>query len=56
MMIETILCGRDGDWMASYGQVDFAPARSARPARIEASCALPRASGRVVCPAVRLEN
>ena len=32
MMIETIICGRDGDWMASYGQVDFAPARSARPA------------------------
>jgi hypothetical protein len=56
MMIETILCGRDGDWIASYGQVDFAPARSARPAGIEASCALPGDSGRVVCLPVRLEN
>jgi hypothetical protein len=54
MMIETILCGRDGDWMASYGQVDFAPARSGRPAAIEASCALPEAGGRVACPPVRL--
>ena len=54
MMIETILCGRDGDWMASYGQVDFAPARIGRPAVIEASCALPEVGGRVVCPPVRL--
>jgi hypothetical protein len=56
MMIETILCGRDGDWMASYGQVDLAPARSGRPARIEASCALPADGRRVACPPVRLEN
>jgi len=56
MMIETILCGRDGDWMASYGQVDFAPARNAKPARIEASCALPDDSGRVARPPVRLEH
>ena len=56
MMIETIICGRDGDWMASYGQVDFAPARSARPARIEAGCALPEDRGRVVCPPLRLVN
>jgi len=42
--------------MASYGQVDFAPARSARPARIEASCALPDDGGRVACPPVRLEH
>src|SRR5882757_7490303 len=54
MMIETIICGRDGDWMASYGQVDFAPARSARPARIAASCALPATGGRVACPPPRL--
>jgi hypothetical protein len=54
MMIETILCGRDGDWMASYGQVDFAPARIGRPAVIEASCALPEVGGRIVCPPVRL--
>src|SRR6185369_2849562 len=56
MMIETIICGRDGDWMASYGQVDFAPARSARPAGIAASCAVPAAGGRVACPPVRLEH
>jgi len=56
MMIETILCGRDGDWMTSYGQVDFAPARSARPGRIEASCALPETGGRVACLPLRLEN
>jgi len=56
MMIETIICGRDGDWMTSYGQVDFAPARSARPGRIEASCALPETGGRVACLPLRLEN
>ena len=56
MMIETIICGRDGDWMASYGQVDFAPARGSRPARIATSCALPATGGRVACPPPRLEN
>jgi hypothetical protein len=55
MMIETILCGRDGDWMASYGQVDLAPARSRRPTHIEASCASPEDDGRVACPPIRME-
>jgi hypothetical protein len=54
MMIETILCGRDGDWAASVGQVDLTPARSARPAHIAASCAAPAAGGRVLCPPVSL--
>lgn len=54
MMIETILCGLDGDWMASFGEVDFAPARSARPTRIEARCAVPAPGGRVDCPPIRL--
>ena len=27
MMIETINCGRDGQWMGTFGQVDLAPAR-----------------------------
>jgi hypothetical protein len=54
MMIETILCGRDGNWMTSYGQVDLAPARSQRPNRIEAACAVPAGGGRVVCAPVRL--
>ncbi len=49
MMIETILCGRDGTGMTSYGQVDFAPARSQRPKRIDATCALPPDGGRVIC-------
>jgi hypothetical protein len=56
MMIEIILCGCDGNWMASYGQVDLTPARSGRPARIEASCALPADGGRVACPPVRMGN
>jgi hypothetical protein len=49
MMIETIQCGRDGDWMASFGQVDLAPARKGRPGRIETSCAEPANHGRVSC-------
>lgn len=54
MMIENIFCGRDGRWMESYGQVDFAPARSRRPVRIDASCAAPAAGGRVDCRPVLL--
>ena len=50
MMIETINCGREGNWMENFGQVDLAPARAARPAEIEAACGAPAASGRVVCP------
>jgi hypothetical protein len=49
MMIETIQCGRDGDWMASFGQVDLAPARRRRPGQITASCAKPTNHGRVSC-------
>jgi hypothetical protein len=56
MMIETILCGRDGDWPASVGQVDLAPARGRRPTRLEASCALPQGGGRVICPPVGLDD
>jgi len=55
MMIETINCGREHNWMETFGQVDLAPARSARPARINAGCAAPKGSGRVVCPQVALE-
>lgn len=56
MMIETILCGRDGDWMGSVGEVDLAPARSLRPAHIAASCGLPAVGERVVCPPVQLRD
>jgi hypothetical protein len=49
MMIETIQCGREGGWIASFGQVDLAPARKGRPGRIETSCAEPANHGRVSC-------
>jgi hypothetical protein len=49
MMIETIQCAPSGDWMATFGQVDFAPIRSRRAQAIEASCAAPAAGGRTIC-------
>lgn len=49
MMIENIVCGRAGDWMASFGQVDLAPLRASRPARVTALCALPMDHERVMC-------
>jgi len=54
MMIETINCGRGSDWIETFGQVDLAPARIARPARIAATCAAPAGPGRVTCPTVEL--
>ncbi|HVR68115.1 MAG TPA: hypothetical protein VMT98_15820 [Verrucomicrobiae bacterium] len=54
MMIETINCGRDGDWLGTFGQVDLAPARAARAAGIDAACAAPNGAGRVVCPVIKL--
>lgn len=49
MMIETIQCAQSGDWMARFGQVDFAPIRSRRAQSIEASCAAPADGGRTTC-------
>ncbi len=49
MMIETIQCAESGDWMRSFGQVDFAPIRSRRARAVEASCAAPVGEGRVAC-------
>ncbi|HKP24770.1 MAG TPA: hypothetical protein VJV39_12960 [Dongiaceae bacterium] len=49
MMIETIQCAPSGDWMETFGQVDFAPIRSRRAQAIEASCAASAAGGRTVC-------
>lgn len=49
MMIETIQCAQSGDWMESFGQVDFAPIRSRRTHAIEASCAAPVGGGRTTC-------
>lgn len=55
MMIETIQCAQSGDWMESFGQVDFAPIRSRRAQAIEASCAAPADGGRVACRLDRVE-
>jgi hypothetical protein len=55
MMIETIQCAQSGDWMASFGQVDFAPVRSRRAQAIEASCAAPADGGRVACRLDRID-
>jgi hypothetical protein len=49
MMIETIQCAQSGDWMRTFGQVDFAPIRSRRAQAIEASCAAPAGGGRTIC-------
>ena len=49
MMIETIQCAQSGDWMQTFGQVDFAPIRSRRAEAIEASCAAPANGGRTTC-------
>lgn len=56
MMIETIQCAQSGNWMRSFGQVDFAPVRSRRIRAIEASCAAPIGEGRVVCRLDRIEE
>ena len=55
MMIETIQCAQSGDWMETFGQVDFAPIRSRRAQAIEASCAAPVGGGRTVCRLDRIE-
>ena len=49
MMVETIQCAPSGDWMQTFGQVDFAPIRSRRAQAIEASCAAPAGGGRTIC-------
>ena len=49
MMIETIQCAQSGDWMQTFGQVDFASIRSRRALAIEASCAAPMGGGRTTC-------
>jgi hypothetical protein len=49
MMVETIQCAPSGNWMETFGQVDFAPIRSRRAHAIEASCAAPVGGGRTIC-------
>ena len=55
MMIETIQCAQSGDWMETFGQVDFAPIRSRRAQAIEASCAAPVGGGRTTCRVDEIE-
>lgn len=55
MMIENIVCGRSGDWMASFGQIDFAPLRSSRPRSVAAICASPLDRGRILCSTIEVE-
>ena len=55
MMVETIQCAQSGDWMETFGQVDFAPIRSRRAQAIEASCAAPLGGGRTTCRLDRIE-
>jgi hypothetical protein len=54
MMIENIACARDGDWHATSGEIDLAPARSNRETGINADCALRDANSRVVCAPIGL--
>ncbi|MBL8709522.1 MAG: hypothetical protein JNL25_10035 [Rhodospirillaceae bacterium] len=54
MMIEVIQCGQFPDWLTSVGQVDFTPARRQRVSAITATCSLPPAGGRIVCPPAEL--
>jgi hypothetical protein len=55
MMIETIQCAQSGDWMESFGQVDFAQIRSRRTQLNEASCVAPVGGGRTTCRLDRIE-
>ena len=54
MMLENILCARDGDWQATVGQIDLAVVRTARPKEVWVSCALPEAGGRAACAQPKL--
>lgn len=56
MMIETIQCAQSGNWLESFGQVDFAPIRSRRVRAIGASCAAPTGEGRVACRLDRIDE
>jgi hypothetical protein len=54
MMIENLFCGAPGAWQATMGQVNFAPARAARPREIAAACGAPASGARVSCAPLRL--
>jgi len=54
MMIENIFCHAPNDLQATVGQVDLAPARTARPQEIDAGCALPE-TGHAQCRPIVLQ-
>lgn len=54
MMIESIQCARYPDWLATVGQVDFAPARRAKVSALAARCAMPTQGGRIACEALEM--
>lgn len=56
MMIETLACGREGDWMASRGQVDLAPIRSVRARSATARCGLQSGARQAICRVERIES
>jgi hypothetical protein len=54
MMIENLFCAEPGKVETTMGQLDLAPARSARMSRIDGRCAASPAGGRVGCSPVTL--
>jgi hypothetical protein len=54
MMIENIFCHAPDNLQATVGQVNIAPARTARAQEIDAACALPE-TGHVQCRPVELK-
>ncbi len=54
MMIENIFCHAPDDLQTTVGQVNLAPARSARAKEIDAACELP-ATGHVQCGPIALK-
>ena len=56
MMIETLACGRDGDWVATRGQVDLAPVRAMRAKSVTARCGLQSAAQSASCVVEGIES
>lgn len=56
MMIETLACGRAGDWVATRGQVDLAPVRAVRARTVTARCGLQSGAQAVACVVERIKS
>ena len=56
MMIETLACGREGDWVATRGQVDLAPIRAVRAKSAVARCGLQSGARQAICRVERIES